>query len=113
MQAGRDEGRRTEGLTTAERRFETDRPNQRWVADITYISTLAGFLLLAVVLDVFSRSIVGWSMANHLRTELLLQALNMALGRRLPRNVIHHSGQGTQYTSIASGYAAERPACVH
>jgi putative transposase len=74
------------------------------VADATYIPTWAGFLYLAVVLDAFSRRIVGWAMANHLRTELMLEALNMAVGRRRPTtDVIHHSDQGCQYTSIAFG----------
>jgi putative transposase len=86
-----------------ERNFVADAPNQLWVADITYIPTWSGFLFLAVVLDVFSRRIVGWAMANHLRTELVLQALEMAIWRRRPRDVIHHSDQGTQYTSIAFG----------
>ena len=66
------------------------------MADITYIPTWAGFLYLAVVLDVFSRRIVGWAMAPHLRTELVLEALNMALGQRHPAAVIHHSDQGSQ-----------------
>jgi putative transposase len=68
-----------------------------------YVPTWAGFLFLAIVLDVYSRRIVGWAMANHLRTELVLQALDMAIWRRRPRGVIHHSDQGTQYTSIAFG----------
>jgi putative transposase len=78
-------------------------PNQLWVADITYIPTWAGFLYLAVVLDTFSRRIVGWAMATHLRTELVLQALNLALWQRRPAAVIHHSDQGSQYTSLAFG----------
>ncbi len=86
-----------------DRNFSVDRPDQLWVADITYIPTWAGFLFLAVVLDAFSRRIVGWAMANHLRTELVLDALNMALGQRRPEAVIHHSDQGCQYTSIAFG----------
>ena len=86
-----------------ERKFVGDSPDQLWVADITYIPTWAGFLYLAVVLDVFSRRIVGWAMANHLRTELILEALNMAIFRRRPEDVIHHSDQGCQYTSIAFG----------
>ena len=61
------------------------------MADITYVPTWAGFVFLAVVLDVFSRRIVGWSMADHLRTELVLEALNMAVGQRRPEAVIHHS----------------------
>ena len=64
---------------------------------------MAGFLHLAVVVDVWSRRVVGWAMANHLRAELVLDALNMALGQRRPRDVIHHSDQGSQYTSLAFG----------
>ena len=86
-----------------QRHFAAEAPNQLWVADITYIPTWAGFLYLAVVLDVFSRRIVGWAMANHLRTELILDALDMAVWRRRPENVIHHSDQGCQYTSLAFG----------
>ena len=62
-----------------------------------------GFLYLAVVLDAWSRRVVGWSMASHLRTELVLDALNMAIWQRRPRGVVHHSDQGSQYTSIAFG----------
>jgi putative transposase len=86
-----------------DRDFTTDGPNKLWVADITYIPTWAGFLYLAVVLDVWSRKVVGWAMANHLRTQLVLDAFNMAVQQRQPRNVIHHSDQGCQYTSIAFG----------
>ena len=86
-----------------DRRFTAERPDQLWVADITYVPTSAGFLFVAVVLDVCTRRIVGWAMANHLRTELVMHALNMALYRRKPKDVIHHSDQGTQYTSIAFG----------
>jgi putative transposase len=86
-----------------DRNFRAERPDQLWVADITYIRTWAGFLYLAVVLDAYSRRVVGWAMANHLRTELVLEALNMAIWRRRPKNVIHHSDQGCQYTSIAFG----------
>jgi putative transposase len=85
------------------RKFEASKLDELWVADITYIPTLAGFLFLAVVLDVFSRRIVGWSMATHLRTELILDALDRAIHQRRPEGVIHHSDQGTQYTSIAFG----------
>ena len=84
-----------------DRNFTADRPNQLWVADITYIPTAAGFLYLAVVLDAFSRRIVGWSMETHLRTELVLTALEMAIGQRKPHNVVHHSDQGSQYTALA------------
>ena len=86
-----------------ERQFQADAPDQLWVADITYVPTWAGFLYLAVVVDAFSRRIVGWSMANHLRTELVLEALNMALWQRRPATVVHHSDQGCQYTSYAFG----------
>ena len=79
-----------------DRKFIASAPDQLWVADITYVPTWAGFLFLAVVLDVYSRRVVGWAMANHLRTELVLDALNMALYRRRPTNVIHHSDQGCQ-----------------
>jgi putative transposase len=86
-----------------ERNFAAPGPNRLWVADITYVPTWTGFLYLAVVRDAFSRRIVGWAMETHLRTELVLAALNMALGQRKPAAVIHHSDQGTQYTSIAFG----------
>jgi len=86
-----------------ERDFVSEGPDRLWVADITYIPTWAGFLYLAVVLDAWSRKIVGWAMATHLRTELVLNALNMALGQRRADDVIHHSDQGCQYTSIAFG----------
>ena len=86
-----------------DRNFTASAPNQLWVADITYVPTWAGFLYLAVVIDAFARRVVGWSMANHLRTELVLNALNMALWQRRPEQVIHHSDQGCQYTSVAFG----------
>ena len=85
------------------RNFKADGPNELWVADITFVPTCTGFLFLSVVMDAFSRLIVGWSMASHLRKELVLSALDMALGQRKPDNVIHHSDQGSQYTSIAFG----------
>jgi putative transposase len=86
-----------------ERNFAAEAPDRLWVADITYIPTCTGFLYLAVVLDAFSRRIVGWSMATTLATGLVLSALNMALIVRRPRRVIHHSDQGSQYTSIEFG----------
>jgi putative transposase len=86
-----------------DRNFTAPGPNQLWVADITFVPTGTGFLYLAVVLDAWSRKIVGWSMANHLRTELVLDALEMAVGQRRPHDVIHHSDQGSQYTSLAFG----------
>jgi putative transposase len=86
-----------------ERRFYADAPNRLWVADITFIPTWSGFLYLAMVLDVYSRRVVGWAMATHLRTELILAALEMALVQRRPKGVIHHSDPGCQYTSYAFG----------
>jgi putative transposase len=85
------------------RQFKADAPNKLWVADITYIPTWAGFLYLAVVIVAWSRRVVGWAMATHLRTELVLDALAFAVQQRQPRNVIHHSDQGCQYTSIQFG----------
>lgn len=85
------------------RQFISKEPNRLWVADITYVPTWEGFLYLAVVLDVYSRKIVGWSMEPHLKTEIVLAALRMALEQRKPKEVIHHSDQGCQYTSIAFG----------
>ena len=86
------------------RDFSAEGPNQLWVADITYVPTWAGWLYLAVVLDAWSRRIVGWAMAPHLRAELVEDALAMAISRRRPRGrVIHHSDRGSQYTSLAFG----------
>jgi putative transposase len=87
-----------------DRQFVAAAPNVLWAADITYVPTWMGFLYLAVVLDVFSRRIIGWAMADHLRTELVVSALDMALWNRRPeRGVIHHSDHGCQYTSVAFG----------
>ena len=86
-----------------ERQFTAQAPDRIWVADITYVPTWTGFVFLAIVLDVFSRKVVGWAMANHLRTELVLAALNMAIAQRRPQGVIHHSDKGAQYTSLAFG----------
>ena len=94
-----------------ERNFSADGPDQLWVADITYIPTWAGFLYLAVVVDAWSRRVVGWSMATHLRTELVLDALNMATWQRRPERVIHHSDQGTQPPRSRSVCAASRSVC--
>ncbi len=85
------------------RHFSAETRNVLWVADATYVPTGEGFLYLAVVLDVFSRRIVGWAMSSHLYTELMLRALDMALQQRRAEGVIHHSDQGCQYTSIAFG----------
>jgi putative transposase len=87
-----------------QRNFTAAAPDRLWVADITYVPTWAGFLYLAVVLDVHSRRIVGWAMADHLRSELVIEAVDMAVWRRRPlEDVIHHSDQGSQYTSLAFG----------
>jgi putative transposase len=85
------------------RDFRATAPNQLWVADITYVPTAAGFLYLAVVLDVFSRRIVGWSMRETLHTTVVLDALDMAATQRRAAHVIHHSDQGSQYGSFAFG----------
>jgi putative transposase len=99
------------------REFVADGPNQLWVADMTYVPTWAGFIYLAIVLDVWSRRIVGWAIGEDMTTELVLAALNMALQQRRPQGVIHHSDQGarvefTQYTSIAFESDARRWACA-
>jgi transposase InsO family protein len=92
-----------------ERRFAAEAPDRLWVADITYVPTTTGrFLYLAVVIDVFSRRVVGWSMGHHLQTLLVLGALNMASQQRRPQGVIHHSDQGSQYTSLAFGNRCQR-----
>ena len=108
--------RRRSGITTTrrdrdarpapdlvDRNFVASRPNELWVADITFVPTASGFLYLAVVLDAWSRKVVGWSMANHLRAGLVVDALEAAIGQRRPGDVIHHSDQGSQYTSLAFG----------
>ena len=86
-----------------DRDFSAAGADQLWVADITYVRTWTGFMYVAVVLDAWSRRVVGWSMAAHLRTELVLDALNMAIWQRRPQEVVHHSDQGSQYTSMAFG----------
>ena len=86
------------------RNFSADGPDQLWVADITHVPTWAGWLYLAVVLDAWSRRIVGWGMAPHMRAELVEGALAMAISNRKPKGrVVHHSDQGSQYTSLAFG----------
>lgn len=82
------------------RDFSAQQPNQKWVADISYIPTAEGWLYLAVVLDLYSRKVVGWSMAPQMRTELVQDALEMAILQRLPApDLVHHSDRGSQYTS--------------
>ena len=95
--------RAARAVDLVERCFYSDGPDRLWVADITYIPTWTGFLYLAMVLDVYSRRIVGWAMETHLKTELILSALEMALAQRRPQGVIHHSDRGCQYTSYAFG----------
>ena len=90
-------------IDLVERRFFADAPDQLWVADMTYIPTWSGWLYLAMVLDVYSRKIVGWAMDTNMRTELILDALQMAVTQRQPSGVIHHSDRGSQYTSYAFG----------
>jgi putative transposase len=90
------------------RNFVAPAPNKLWTADITYVSTEEGFLYLAFILDVYSRKVVGWSMANHLRSELVAAALEMAIHRRNPSaGLIHHSDRGAQYTALSFGKKLE------
>jgi len=86
-----------------QRRFTAAAPNELWVADMTYVPTWTGFIFLAIVLDVWSRRIVGWAIGEQLTAELVLAALNMAITQRRPMGVIHHSDRGSQYTSVAVG----------
>ena len=104
---------RIPGITPAtdlvERQFRPTSPNVVWVADITYLRTGEGWLYLAAVQDAYSRQIVGWSMATHMRSTLVVDALKMALARRRPGpGLIHHSDQGSQYVSLAFGRAARQ-----
>jgi putative transposase len=85
------------------RQFTATDVNQLWVADMTYIPTWQGFIYLAAVTDVFSRKVVGWQFGERMTSDLVLDALSMAVTQRKPANVIHHSDQGSQYTSIAFG----------
>ena len=85
------------------RRFCAEAPNRLWVADMTYVPTWAGFIYLAIVMDVWSRRIVGWSIGERMTAELVLAALDMALEQRKPTDVVHHSDQGSQYTAVEFG----------
>ena len=85
------------------RQFTASAPDQLWVADMTYLPTHAGFTYLAMVIDVFSRKVVGWQFSESMTVDIVLDALNMALVQRKPNGVIHHSDQGSQYTSIEFG----------
>ena len=87
-----------------ERRFVAERPNALWLADITYVPTLEGWLFLGVVMDMYSRKIVGWSMRDDLKADLVVDALAMAVSRRRPpAGLVHHSDRGSQYGSLAFG----------
>jgi putative transposase len=87
-----------------ERDFQATEADRKWVSDITYVPTWAGFLYVAVVIDCFSRRVVGWAMRDHLRTELVLEALEMAIHNRRPTHgLVHHSDRGCQYTSYVFG----------
>jgi putative transposase len=99
---------RVPGITTApdlvRREWNPTEPNRLWVADITYIRTWEGWLYLAAVLDCHSRRCVGWSIADHLRAEIVVDAVEMAVARRRPQaGLIHHSDHGSQYVSLALG----------
>ena len=98
-----DEGLRPEHTiapNVLQRQFEATAPNKKWVADFTYVWTAEGWLYVAVVLDLFSRKVVGWSMSSEMTTQLVLDALMMAIWRRgKPMELLHHSDQGSQYTS--------------
>jgi len=120
--ASRRDGTKRPAPDLVDRDFTAERPNQLWVADITFIPTMAGFLYLAVVLDVWSRKVIGWATASHLRAELVLDALGMALGQRRPCDVIHHSDQGSQpgfngssqhlHDPLPAPRQAPRPVCA-
>jgi putative transposase len=90
------------------RQFTTAGPDRLWVADITYIPIWTRFLYLAVVLDGWSRRVIGWAMETHLRTALVLAALDMALAERRPTEVMHHSNHGCQYVDQLAPDTASR-----
>ena len=96
------------GITTSpdlvRRSWDPTEPNRLWVADITYVRTWEGWLYLAAVTDCYSRKVVGWSIADHLRAELVVDAVEMAIARRRPEaGLVHHSDRGSQYVSLAMG----------
>jgi putative transposase len=109
----RRDSRATPATDLVNRNFRATAPDRLWTADITYVKTDEGFLHLAFVLDVYSRRIVGWSMASHLRTELVVDALEMAVWRRKPSaGLVHHSDRGTQYTALSFGKRLEEVGIV-
>jgi putative transposase len=96
-----------------DRNFGTLGPNEKWVSDITYVPTSEGWLYLAIVLDLYSRKIVGWAMRDHMKTELVLAALMMALQRQKPASgFIHHSDRGSQYASHAYQQALQNAGAI-
>jgi putative transposase len=98
------QGKRDSAEDLLKRDFRATRIDRVWVADITYVATKEGFLYLAFILDAHSRRIVGWAMENHLKTELVVDALGMAVWRRKPApGLVHHSDQGVQYTALSFG----------
>jgi putative transposase len=95
------------------RDFTATRPNEKWVSDITYIRTKEGWLYLAVIIDLFSRKVVGWSMKSDMKTNLLLEALGMAIRARKPQaGLIHHSDRGVQYASYLFQEALQKAGMV-
>ncbi len=109
----RRDPRATPAPDLVNRNFRATAPDRLWTADITHVKTDEGFLHLAFVLDVYSRRIVGWSMASHLRTELVVDALEMAVWRRKPAaGLVHHSDRGTQYTALSFGKRLEEAGIV-
>jgi len=95
------------------RNFRAIAPDKLWTADITYVHTQEGFVYLAFILDAYSRKVVGWSMASHQRTELVVDALEMALWRRKPSaGLIHHTDRGAQYTALSFGKRLEEAGIV-
>ena len=105
----RPDAREAAAPDLVDRRFLAAAPDRLWLADITYVPSREGFLYLSFILDACSRRVVGWSMANHLKTELVVDALEMALWRRRPppSGVIHHSDRGSQYTAVSFGERLE------
>lgn len=103
MVTTRRDTRKARAPDLVQRRFTAQAPNQLWVADLTYVPTWAGFIYLAVVIDVWSRRVAGRSIGEHMRTERVLDALNIAISTRKPTEVIHHSDQGSQYAALAFG----------
>ena len=87
------------------RDWNPTRPDRLWVADMTYVSTWQGWLYLGVIMDAYSRRIVGWSLAQHMRTELVQSALDMAVARRRPEaGLVHQTDHGSQYTALTFGH---------